>query len=288
MLTLVSDSFLTDEPAERDSSAGRRLPDEVLADADGIQSLLAVLLRGRPPVHIFPASLRAQPPAVRSSGAAAPLPAGIAEPVIAALRGPSHLTPVLASRLAAAALPRPQRLPGLLRGGALGAWIGRLAIAATAGALVTSVLMVAIPIVLPVQEFAVLSGSMTPTIPVGSLVVDTRVPPAQLKVGDVITFQPPGRPGVLETHRIHSLTPGPNGPVVRTKGDANPVPDAWSVTLTGSGWRTAFSVPGLGYLMVLAKSSLGRLLLIVVPALILGLLYLADLRPGTSRRAAPA
>jgi signal peptidase len=129
--------------------------------------------------------------------------------------------------------------------------------------------------VLPFQVFSVLSGSMAPGIPTGSMVIVTRVPAADLHVGDVITFAPPGRAAFI-SHRIYSLDGPAGAPVVETKGDANPAPDPWKLTLRGSGWRYLFSVPYLGYALVFAKSGLGRLALVLLPGVGLGFLYLLE------------
>lgn len=80
----------------------------------------------------------------------------------------------------------------------------------------------------------VLTGSMTPTYPVGTLVATTPVDSATLRVGEVVLFTPPepwGTPtGGPVLHRVVALTPGPDGRVqVRTKGDANPAMDPWTL-----------------------------------------------------------
>ena len=49
------------------------------------------------------------------------------------------------------------------------------------------------PQLYPFESFYVRSGSMSPTIPVGSLVIATRTPASKLHVGDVIVFERPDR-----------------------------------------------------------------------------------------------
>lgn len=92
----------------------------------------------------------------------------------------------------------------------------------------------------------VLSGSMTPGLPVGTLVAVT--PATSVDVGEVIMFVPPGaaRP-VL--HRVVSVDGG-----VRTKGDANAVADPW--VLSGGYWRLRWASPELGRLVALVRGSL--------------------------------
>ena len=167
----------------------------------------------------------------------------------------------------------------------LRSWAGS-ALTALTGLGVAILLFLSVgPMVLPFQVFSVLSGSMEPGIPTGSVVVVTRVAASDVKVGDVITFQPPGRTSFV-THRVLTLDASSGLPVVTTKGDANAAPDPWSLTLRGSGWRFAFSMPFAGYFLVAAQSPIGRLVLVLVPGLGLALLYLLDeLRPR--RRGVP-
>ena len=128
------------------------------------------------------------------------------------------------------------------------------------------ILLLAGPRVLPFKTYAVMSGSMEPTIHVGSLVVLGPVDSTDLRVGDVITFDPPGYGSELVTHRIYSVEQGPDGPVFQTKGDANGTPDAWQIQAgNGGGYRVLFSVPYLGWI---TGAMLGKLVLLVVLTLV--------------------
>jgi signal peptidase len=87
----------------------------------------------------------------------------------------------------------------------------------------------------------VLTGSMAPHIPTGTLVAVTPVQPAQLRVGEVIMFVPPqpwGTPtGGPILHRIVALTHTPDGRAqIRTKGDANTAMDPWTIDASGGGF----------------------------------------------------
>jgi signal peptidase len=70
------------------------------------------------------------------------------------------------------------------------------------------------------------TGSMSPTIPTGSLAVVKRIPADQARVGDVVTVDRPD--GQLPmTHRVVSVTPAADGvSTLVLKGDANPAADA--------------------------------------------------------------
>src|SRR3954452_9802222 len=120
----------------------------------------------------------------------------------------------------------------------------------TAAALALA-LAVLVPALLGYQRYVITSGSMTGTYDRGSLVYDRVVPTTSLRVGDVITYDPPAGagPAGLVTHRIVSTSGGPGGArVFRTKGDANAVPDPWTFTLRQTRQaRVAFHVPYIGY-----------------------------------------
>src|SRR5204863_526669 len=77
---------------------------------------------------------------------------------------------------------------------------------------------------------------------------DRSVPTESLRVGQVITYRPPGRREVV-THRIVWMGRGAGGArALRTKGDANAHADPWRFELRRpTQARAAFSVPLLGW-----------------------------------------
>lgn len=125
------------------------------------------------------------------------------------------------------------------------------------------------PRFLPYQTFIVLSSSMEPAIPVGSVVVTMPVPKGDLVSGDVITYQRAEEPDIAVTHRIVRLTGVAGALIARTRGDANLVDDPWEVTLSATVLRVSGYVPLAGYALMFAQSPTGRLVTIIVPALIL-------------------
>ncbi len=120
-------------------------------------------------------------------------------------------------------------------------------------------------LVLGLQPMAMSTGSMTKTIPVGSLVVDRTVAPSSLRVGDVISFRKPLGAAGIATHRIIEIQRSTRHVVYRTKGDSNPVADPWAITYGShlQAHRMVFHVAYLGYLLLYARSRLGIVLLIV-------------------------
>ena len=139
--------------------------------------------------------------------------------------------------------------------------------------LVTSVaaLLLALALVVPGwQRYAIVSGSMRGTYDRGSLVFDEVVPVARLRVGDVITYRPPGGDHLI-THRIAWIGRAPGGArLYRTRGDANPVADPWTFRLDRpSQARVRFGVPYAGYAVTALARRDVRLLGIALPALLL-------------------
>jgi signal peptidase I len=133
------------------------------------------------------------------------------------------------------------------------------------------------PRVLPYQALVVRSGSMSPTIPTGSVVFYHQVAADQVKVGQVIVFNRPGEASERVTHRVFKIASGPSGRYFVTKGDANGAPDDWRVPAVGKGWVASFHVPFVGYVLADLQSTTARLLLLLIPALLLGAITIYEL-----------
>ena len=93
------------------------------------------------------------------------------------------------------------------------------------------------------------TGSMSPTIPAGSVAVVQRIPASEIEIGDVITVDRAGDLPV--THRVTSIGDGsiPGERVITMKGDANAVEDPAPYTVT-SGRIVLFSVAGIATVIV--------------------------------------
>jgi signal peptidase len=130
------------------------------------------------------------------------------------------------------------------------------------------------------QTFTVLSGSMEPAIATGDLVFDERISAEDASVGDVITFREPGTRRLI-THRLVHKRVGGGLARMRTRGDANNAPERWSIPADGQVGRVAFRVPKGGYASAYVSERGMQLMLVVVPALLLGILELVRIwRPG--------
>ncbi|WP_458205654.1 signal peptidase I [Haladaptatus sp. NG-SE-30] len=119
------------------------------------------------------------------------------------------------------------------------------------------------------QSYVVISGSMSPTIKAGDVVVVRDTPANAIEEGDVITFETTdSRPSRI-THRVVEVVRTDGELQFRTKGDANEEPDPKLVPanrLIGQVW---FHIPYLGYLLTFAQSKMGILTLVVVPLVLL-------------------
>jgi len=145
-------------------------------------------------------------------------------------------------------------------------------------ALVLAVLLLAIPFALHLQRYVITSGSMTGTIDTGTLIYSRIVPVKDLRVGDIITYAPPGRRSMV-THRIVQITRDKSGRVVfRTKGDANPVADPWRFTLDKpTQARYWFQIPSIGYLIAALSLRWVRIVFIALPAMLVALATLRSI-----------
>ena len=109
--------------------------------------------------------------------------------------------------------------------------------------------------------FVVLSGSMEPAISPGDVVIVASGP---VTVGDVITYRTGNE--VPTTHRLVEEVDG----AYRTKGDANENADAGLVAPEQVLGSVIVVIPLIGYVILWANTTLGFVLLVVVPLVLLG------------------
>jgi signal peptidase len=109
----------------------------------------------------------------------------------------------------------------------------------------------------------VLTGSMEPAIPVGSIIVIKETDPNSLIVGDVICYQ--FSEHALITHRIISVS----GAGFITKGDANEEPDDRLVEKEDVIGKVEIILPYFGYLASSVRTPIGFMILLFIPATLL-------------------
>ena len=141
--------------------------------------------------------------------------------------------------------------------------------------------IVSLPSVFGYQSLTVISGSMVPTLGVGSIVIDEVISPAEARPGDIVTFKDPLHPRQL-THRLQKVRVEGDTFYMTTLGDANDVPEHWSVPRTGHIGRVVAHLEKLGYVREWLSSRYARLGAMGL-VLLLGALLLVDVwRPRRS------
>ncbi len=164
--------------------------------------------------------------------------------------------------------------------------------------------------VMGLTPYAVLSGSMEPTYPVGSLIYVKKVDPSDVQVGDAITFVV-NDALLVATHRVVDVEVrttrcqavlDENGAAVAdaagnplfeeipleepayyytTKGDANDAVDGAQVYDKNLLGKPVFAIPYLGYLSGWIQTGRGRTISICVAVALLAITFLpTDRRSG--------
>jgi signal peptidase len=119
------------------------------------------------------------------------------------------------------------------------------------------------------RSFTVRSGSMTPAIETGDVVVTKPIAPLSARVGDIVTFVDPEGTGKLFSHRVQSVRAVGGDVAFVTRGDANTSTERWRVPAGGSVGKVAYRIPKIGYALSYIDSGPARLALIAIPALLL-------------------
>ncbi len=160
------------------------------------------------------------------------------------------MTPVPQPRARGAADARRGRRGGMrARERSLWHYLG-VAISAALLVLVAAigVAVIVVPAVTHSVPLTVLTSSMEPTLPPGTLVVDRTADPAEIRIGDVVTYQPQSGNPMVITHRVIAITHSAGGELSFTvQGDNNSAPDAAPVRPVQIQGRVWYSVPWIGW-----------------------------------------
>jgi signal peptidase len=126
------------------------------------------------------------------------------------------------------------------------------------------------------ERYVITGDSMRGSIERGSVVYAERAPVRSLRVGDVITYTPPGGGGKV-THRIAWAGRGNDGGrAFRTRGDANAAADPWTFELRRTTQaRVVAHVPYVGYAIAALSVRWVRLIVVGVPAALVAWAVLA-------------
>ena len=145
----------------------------------------------------------------------------------------------------AKATDRPVKKKGVLHFIGVGLSFGLLALVA-----LVAVLVIALPMVTKSTPYTVLTSSMTPSYPAGTLVIVKPIDVQQIHIGDVVTYQIASNQPAVITHRVIQIvapTTADGTVSFITKGDSNSLPDAkpvQPVQVRGVVW---YAVPLIGW-----------------------------------------
>ncbi|MEJ6490019.1 signal peptidase I [Leucobacter sp. USCH14] len=139
-----------------------------------------------------------------------------------------------------------------------------------------SILLVIVTLASGLRPLVVISGSMEPGIPTGSLILSRTVPAADLAVGDVVTVPRPDGRGPV-THRIVAIEAEGDGSfALELQGDANASKDPQPYRVAEAG-LLQFTLPHVGVFVQVVRSPLG---LAGIAVFLVGLVLLSFVKPG--------
>lgn len=75
------------------------------------------------------------------------------------------------------------------------------------------------------------SRSMEPTIKAGDMVLTRMIPAKEIQPRDIVVLPLPENKSMRYSHRVISVDQNRGEIVVKTQGDANPTPDAWTLEI---------------------------------------------------------
>ena len=128
-------------------------------------------------------------------------------------------------------------------------------------AVIASCLPLTLPRLLGYEIYEVVSGSMEPEIPIGSVIYVKEAEPEGIREGDIIAFRSGSS---VITHRViqNKLVEGE----FVTKGDANAGEDLRAISYSELIGFVAYHFPAAGRLMALYTSTVGKVYVILVAA----------------------
>lgn len=122
-------------------------------------------------------------------------------------------------------------------------------------------MIVYIPKFMGYKSFYIESGSMSPSITQGSMVLEKKVEFEDIAEGDILTFKNDTGTEYF-THRVVSIDTA--NKMLVTKGDANEDVDPGETNYYFVEGRVDFSVPLVGYLMSFLNSTTGKIVVAAI------------------------
>lgn len=152
--------------------------------------------------------------------------------------------------------------------------------------LLIGTILICVPLTIPrffgCDIYAVISGSMEPAIPTGSLVLVKAVEDSTVEVDDVIAYYSDSDNGAIITHRVvdNQVISGQ----FITKGDANPSNDPTPVDYDRYIGKVIFSVKYLGYIASFLDQTAGKIAVVSVVLIAVLLNLLGDTLNGKKKQ----
>lgn len=131
------------------------------------------------------------------------------------------------------------------------------------------------------QVLIVTSGSMSPRFNAGDVVISAPTR-AVLHAGDIVTFGGTATHAPT-THRVHAVKVQPDGLYLQTKGDANTTPDPNLVPVSDVSGVLVGTIPRLGFWLAFYGSTVGKLLVLGTPLVLILIAQVASLWGGRRR-----
>jgi signal peptidase len=125
--------------------------------------------------------------------------------------------------------------------------------------------------------YVVLSGSMEPNIPTGSVIYVAKAGIRDLEIGDPITYH---LNDLVVTHRIVDIIVDEDNPTsvsYKVKGDANNVVDGTPIPFENVIGEEIFHIPYLGFAFVFIRTPQGVAMAISLIVLLITLTFIPDM-----------
>ena len=142
-------------------------------------------------------------------------------------------------------------------------WQGKLLLSVGTAILALTLILclfLMLPKFLGIKNYLVASGSMEPTIPIGSMIYSKEVNPVNLKEGDIVVFLKAEEDNVPITHRV--LDNDEDAKTLITKGDHNVNSDPMPVLYNNVIGKVIWHTPALGVLTLPLTKLSGKLVML--------------------------
>lgn len=111
------------------------------------------------------------------------------------------------------------------------------------------------------------SGSMSPALEVGDVIIVQGVSPASIQAGDIIVFDSPEE--IRTIHRVTQIQTLSNGTMqFRTKGDANPSEESYWTSEEDVHGRVLYKIPYLGWMALIPTIPITIAVIIIIIILV--------------------